>query len=848
MLEESTCWGTLTLAGGSEEAGKPTPPSILHLSSSKVYIGRVPNRQNGGKTAPEKQLVIGSMFISSTHFSIERNVENGTYEITDYSKNGTFLITKANPNSTGTPVGDNKPLKISLIQEGDEVALNYKGVVQLKYRFSLAKQSTDRSSFMDSQVNNSIDVFEQQISVLNEENAALVERLTSKETQLEAVTKDLDLENRKSRSLQGQVQLNEKEIQELNVKVREVEANSHAIEARNCKIQETLEESKSELKETKLKLASLHDDLKHKQSQLDNRQNLMSDVNNALAKEKSHRNQKEAECRRLLSKIEEHSLKISSLNTANENLQQVVTGFEQAYTVAKQKNQSMLSLLTNIVAEEGAKDKLIVDLQTKLGSIVKTLNCVLEKDLEGSLLGLTGSIRRMVGDLDKLELGEVDVYNSLVVQEAKGGGNRDRDEDRDGGTMDQKNAHEDNGHSNEQPRHAPAPAPTPTPLAIASLSMSPPIRFVGPMLGPLAAASSQLGQWEETNISQNGSFANCYMMDHEDGGGYGDMSELGGCTQVPLQEAMVDEDEEEEGGEGKGKVGQEKEDEQERKDMDETRILGDKAVEDDPGNMGDSMGGMRGREGGNGKAVPGSSEVLEVVTNRVEEIEEEEEEELPHKGQHIPDEPLPLAYEEEEGEREGEKERDAIQPVAVDKPAVLFPGPIEEGVEEGMEEGMEEEKGEQEMENKDSNHRDWNHQEAAVRNRNGERDKGRGEGEAEAEEDSQNRNMNRPVNGNGSSGEHSDVIPSVKENLQEQENLLHLIQPVVVDNFVSSQFSDSVVMGDDCKKKRLNRESDVEDSYGDGHFVVDYEGEEETSILVATVGQEDGFMAKKTRY
>jgi chromosome segregation ATPase len=332
------CWGKLVRSGGVDES--LTIPSVVQLTDKECFFGRFSQPVKDPKYKHETQFVLPCLFVSSTHFSvlIDSSEAKPKYYIKDYSKNGTFLNDRL--------IGNEK----MEIDEQSEISLKYKNTVKITYRFKKiednfekpkAKQFVDHNNNNNNSENESIrsnlqqqsnqvkndllsESFAQQIVMFQEESKKQELRIASNISQIETLNKELDVSNKKIRNQEKTLDGNLKEISELKERISATEANYSAIEARNYKILEQLDEHRLEIKDLKIKNATLHDDLKHKSNQLESRQSLIDEVNKCLTIEKQARIESEKKLRLVHQKLSEAEAQNGRVSIANQALQDII--------------------------------------------------------------------------------------------------------------------------------------------------------------------------------------------------------------------------------------------------------------------------------------------------------------------------------------------------------------------------------------------------------------------------------------------------------------------------------------------------------------------------------------------
>jgi hypothetical protein len=345
-------WGKLIRNGGTETDS--AIPSQIELSDSACFFGRFPEpvKSPDSKFVHVKQTVIPCLFISSTHCSIRLDRATGRCYMNDYSRNGTYVdgVVLTATETAGREVKD-----------GSEVSFKYKNVIRLSYRLCI--ESTLESGHFDSeaptlqvpvssttgssfhmgvasqsldpslasrkrQAEESHDILSKQLSLLQEQERLLDERLRHKEQQLDSVSGELEASNRYSLSLETSMAAKDKLCAELKADMMSLQANLSAIEARNSNIQQEYDECKRELKELKAKNSSILTEAQHKASQLDVWRSLVEESTKAYALEKSNRVDTEEACARLRHRLRELTEQLENMKTANQVLQDMVSDLE----------------------------------------------------------------------------------------------------------------------------------------------------------------------------------------------------------------------------------------------------------------------------------------------------------------------------------------------------------------------------------------------------------------------------------------------------------------------------------------------------------------------------------------
>ena len=270
-------------------------PEIILLYDIEQFIGRLPNA-DATKFRHSQQIVIPSLFISSTHFSIEmkRSSEEAqkiAYYLTDHSRNGTFYRRKqVAPNSRPNSVEAMGLSKRVQIYDGDEIIFKFQNEIKLVYVFTkttypsveeddailnhaaisesevrpvdIAPSSSSRKRAKVATIGNegtkgtvtegrritpemgevqNSGSLKQQILSLQQENRAQERRLASIVADNGALSATLSTTVRELRNAQATVTLKNSEISSLTSSLKETEANSAATEARLRNLEDVAE-------------------------------------------------------------------------------------------------------------------------------------------------------------------------------------------------------------------------------------------------------------------------------------------------------------------------------------------------------------------------------------------------------------------------------------------------------------------------------------------------------------------------------------------------------------------------------------------------------------------------------
>eukprot|EP01035_Chromulina_nebulosa_P028395 gene28395-37481_t len=313
--------------------------------------------------------------------------------IKDHSRNGTYL--------NGVIIGkeEEKHLK-----DGDEITLQYRGIVQICYKFVCSAPEDNNDALHDGNDDSILtspkksdnflnDAFMQQLNALKEENSRQELRLQSILVDKEATSKSLENYIRKNRAQEKIIESMEKEAAETKERLQTSTVNAASIEARNVILQDSLEEAKGEIRELKSRVTTLSDDLKHKSMQLENRQSLVDKGSKAVAQEKALRQGAEIECKNLASKLKDSLQQNERIVTANETLQDMISELETALVGTKEENRKLVRILQEVSAADKERDASMGAFRQQCFDAVHKLNSLLQKQEPVS------KIESIIGDL-----------------------------------------------------------------------------------------------------------------------------------------------------------------------------------------------------------------------------------------------------------------------------------------------------------------------------------------------------------------------------------------------------------------------------------------------------------------
>jgi myosin heavy subunit len=381
-------WGELTRCGGSEDS---PVPYYIELTDNPSFFGRVASPQAGGKIefSHSSQHVIECPFISSTHFSIEYEINDSGeiigYKINDYSRNGTFL--------DGILIGSVH----QVLSNGAEITLRYKDKIKIAYRFNtilMPHVAKVRKPEMDT----ATAALAQQITLLQEEIGKLESKCTTQEEQCRSLQADLDAASRKNRQSEKLVEQQAKELSEAKERISMVEANASAVQARVIRLENDLEEAELSIKDQRSKLGSLQDKLKSKNEQLESNQKVISNGNQALTKEQTIRIHTEALLQEITEQFEQSKEKNSRLSAANQALQAMII---------EQENQK-----SKLQEHIGTHRAMIIAIQQRVKEQLR-LNHTVESKLH-DLLQLFGQVdsttKQLIQVTDKHLLRDIDEF------------------------------------------------------------------------------------------------------------------------------------------------------------------------------------------------------------------------------------------------------------------------------------------------------------------------------------------------------------------------------------------------------------------------------------------------------
>ena len=287
-------WGKLVrdLSGCNVESNIP---EIILLYDREQFIGRLPNADTS-KFRHSQQIVIPSLFISSTHFCVEmrppsEEVQEIAYYLTDHSRNGTFFRRKEVASMSRPDLVEAMgPSKRVQIYDGDEIILKFQNEIKLVYVFTVttspsateddsrvmlaadsklvvrpaevAPPSLSRKRVKVATIDNEgvkgavtdgtkiIPLMEeaqnsgslkQQILSLQQENRVQERRLASIVAANGALSTTLSTTERELRNAQATVTQKNSEISSLTSSLKETEANSAATEARLRNLEDVAE-------------------------------------------------------------------------------------------------------------------------------------------------------------------------------------------------------------------------------------------------------------------------------------------------------------------------------------------------------------------------------------------------------------------------------------------------------------------------------------------------------------------------------------------------------------------------------------------------------------------------------
>lgn len=317
-------------------------PESSSSSGTSCFVGRFPEPPSnvGGSIKQRSQVVIPCLFISSTHFSISVVADSKSGQsvaiIKDHSRNGTYL--------NGVIIGKDEEKQL---QDGDEITLQYRNIVQVCYKFVCSCAPEDINDAVNDGNEDSMltspkksdnfltDAFMQQLNALKDENSRQELRFQGVLAEKVETTRLFDISTRKNRSQEKMIENMEKDAVELKERLHTAAVNAASIEARNVILQDSLEEAKGEIRELKSKVTILSDDLKHKSMQLENRQSLVDKGSKAIAHEKALRQTAETDCKNLASKLKDSLDQNERVVTANETLQDMISELETTLVGAK---------------------------------------------------------------------------------------------------------------------------------------------------------------------------------------------------------------------------------------------------------------------------------------------------------------------------------------------------------------------------------------------------------------------------------------------------------------------------------------------------------------------------------
>ena len=379
-------WGVLTRTGGSEDA--TNVPSTIPLIDEECFFGRfsAPPKQPDNKFTHTTQVLIPCLFVSSTHFSMNKiDNRDGTcsYSITDHSRNGTYI--------NGQLVGQNKTVPIS---NDMEISLLYKNKVRILYKFAAVDNSKDcgisflsRSTrsipgygngtdSMKSQTEAVTDHLTKQITVLQEENKTLEEKVREQSTTATTATAELEKYTTKNASLEKTIETLQNEKNDLIERLTAAESHSSAIEARSCKLQDQLDETQVNLRDLRNKNISMTEELERKITQLEARNSLMENNNKTMSAEHNRVTKLEQQCKQLELTIQQSNQRIETLSTANQALQGVVSDNDITIIKLRKLNEQLHTKLVTGRQWVEKRQEAVDILHNRLAQAVTTLQAL----------------------------------------------------------------------------------------------------------------------------------------------------------------------------------------------------------------------------------------------------------------------------------------------------------------------------------------------------------------------------------------------------------------------------------------------------------------------------------------
>jgi hypothetical protein len=257
--------------------------------------------------------------------------ENLKYFVKDLSRNGVFINGKLLGNGNEIEVDNNNEISF-IFQLETKIVFKFlsnpnfrvsnlttpivsDAPIQQK-KLSVTKSNTKRNS----EPQGHFSFFNQQITQRREEKSLLEKRANDGLVTIERLGKEITSCNRENKLLQESLFSREEQIAEFKMEIQTLQSNSSASLARIMSLEDQMEDNKLKINDLNSKLTFANLEISRKNALIENREDMLQEVNRKLFEESSQKRQWESQNQQLVAEKAELLLQKQQIANSNASL------------------------------------------------------------------------------------------------------------------------------------------------------------------------------------------------------------------------------------------------------------------------------------------------------------------------------------------------------------------------------------------------------------------------------------------------------------------------------------------------------------------------------------------------